>query len=906
MSKPASPPSPAHSSPSGFQDPHDIVMNAPVGIFSSTPEGRYISANMAQAKMLGYDSPQELIEKVTDIASQVYCDPADREKFKKHLERQGEVVNQESRFRRRDGSVLWVSWSARAIRDSSGKTLYYQGFNLDITRNREMGKALQQSEQYYRAVFETSGAAQVIINEDTTIMRSNSRFQELSGYTGQDIDGKKSWTEFVDWQDLKRMKDYHYQRRHDQEKAPKLYEFRFVDRHGRKYNVLLNVDMIPGTTQSVASFIDLSARMEAEKSVREANQRLLAILNNINSLIYVADMDSHEVLFVNQYGRDNLGDIEGRKCWESIQSNQAGPCEFCTNSKLLDFQGKPRGVYRWEFKNTVNNKWFDCHDMAIRWTDGRMVRLEIAVDITGRKETEEKLRRHEGFLQAVFDSIQDGISVLDTELNIIRVNRVMKKWYSSMLPLEGKKCHVAYHGSSKKCGLCPSSRALKTGRLEFDEVPLVQKGIQTGVLELFAFPLVDQAGVCTGVVEYVRDITRRKQAEEEKEKLSAQLNQAQKMESVGMLAGGIAHDFNNLLHAMGGNLQLLEMNKPEGHPDKERLQTIQRSIDRASQLVRQLLLFSRKVEIRRKPLDLNQEIKETVKVLERSIPKMINIDLLLSPDLWTINADPVQVEQVLLNLGTNAADAMPEGGKMEIETRNLNLDNQLAPGLEPGPYVLMIFSDTGTGMDQKSLEQVFDPFFTTKEVGKGTGLGLASVYGAVKAHYGHIICRSEPGQGTSFSIYWPAFPEKVNQAWASDADACGKGGLETIMVVDDDLDIRELTAEALQSFGYNILMACSGEEALELFKEQGNRIELIVLDINMPGMGGHKCLARLLEIDPGVRVLISSGYSARDQAKGLEKSGASGFIGKPYQIKDLLIKIRDILDSGASYPAEGA
>ena len=251
----------------------------------------------------------------------------------------------------------------------------------------------------------------------------------------------------------------------------------------------------------------------------------------------------------------------------------------------------------------------------------------------------------------------------------------------------------------------------------------------------------------------------------QKAKVQGQLAHARKMESVGMLAGGIAHDFNNLLHAMGGNLELLDRKIPEDHPGKKRIQTIQRSINRAAQLVRQMLLFSRKAEAQRQDMDLNRQVKEASEMLERSISKMISIELDLDKDARFINADPIQVEQVLLNLATNAADAMPDGGRLIIETSNVDVDEALAnehTELKSGQYILLTVSDTGCGMDEEILDKVFDPFFTTKEVGKGTGLGLASVYGIIKDHGGYISSHSQPGKGTTFKIYWPGVNTKLD------------------------------------------------------------------------------------------------------------------------------------------------
>jgi PAS domain S-box-containing protein len=396
----------------------------------------------------------------------------------------------------------------------------------------------------------------------------------------------------------------------------------------------------------------------------------------------------------------------------------------------------------------------------------------------------------------------------------------------------------------------------------------------------------------------VRDISERKRAEAEQEKLQNQLLQAQKMESVGILAGGVAHDFNNLLQTMGGNIELLLQGKSEDNPDARRLRNVARSIDRAAQLVRQLLLFGRKAGSRRVRVDLNQEVQEAVHILERTIPKMIALELHLDPSVGPLLADPVQIEQIVLNLAGNAVDAMPDGGKLVLETRNKILDKdfiRIHPDAFAGRHVLLTVTDTGCGMGKETLEHIYDPFFTTKEVGKGTGLGLASVYGIVKAHGGHIQCSSEPGAGTTFKIYLPA-AEQVDDSIADHRQETDhQAGNETILVVDDEPEIRELTREALESLGYTVHSASNGEEAVTFYREHGQDIDLVLLDLNMPGMGGHQCLRELFQIDPAVKVIIASGYTADGHGKDAVNSGAKCFLGKPYQLKELEAAVRGAL-----------
>ena len=301
----------------------------------------------------------------------------------------------------------------------------------------------------------------------------------------------------------------------------------------------------------------------------------------------------------------------------------------------------------------------------------------------------------------------------------------------------------------------------------------------------------------------------------------------------------------------------------------------------------------------RKPVELNHIVEQARKILERTIPKMVDITIQTGGRLWTVMADPVQVEQVLLNLGTNASDAMPDGGKLVIETENVTLDEDYANnhlGAQAGRYVLMTISDAGHGMDRETTQKIFEPFFTTKEIGKGTGLGLASVYGIVKAHGGYIMCYSEVGVGTTFKIYWPAI-ERSDTDDSKDLIAKPpEGGSETILVVDDEENIRDFASQVLTKFGYKALTASSGEEALNIYSGKPKEIDLVLLDIGMPGMGGHKCLQELLKLDPKQKVIIASGYSINGQVKKSIEAGSAGFVGKPYQVFDLLNKVREVLD----------
>ncbi len=397
------------------------------------------------------------------------------------------------------------------------------------------------------------------------------------------------------------------------------------------------------------------------------------------------------------------------------------------------------------------------------------------------------------------------------------------------------------------------------------------------------------------LLHFVRDIT-------ERQRLEAELLQAQKMEAIGTLAGGIAHDFNNVLQIITGYIQLLEIRQLCNDEGQRLVKNIKKAVDRASHITRQLLMYSRKTDFNPVPIDVNEHIVTVCRLLERTIPRMISINLHLQGDLKRIEAEPIQFEQVIMNLAVNARDAMPDGGRLDISTENIHVDKSMArkhAGLNRGDYVLLKVSDTGTGMDEKTLRRIFEPFFSTKEEGKGTGLGLAMVYGIVKKHGGVIYCSSTPGHGTSFSIFLPVYQEKPEkeapEEYEAKERAIGHGENGLILIVDDEPGILEIEKEMILMHHYGVITARSGEEALEIFKKHGDEIGLVILDINMPGMGGYNCLIELKKLSPHIKVLIATGYAGEEHLSKVKEAGIADIIHKPFKINDILPKIRTLL-----------
>jgi two-component system, cell cycle sensor histidine kinase and response regulator CckA len=798
-----------------------------------------------------------------------------------------------------------------------------------IHRLNEKTAGLRESEERFKTLSEMSPLGMSLTNTHGRFEYVNPAFVNIFGYGLSEVPTGREWcaraypdSEYrrrvmADWkEDLLRYPEG--------EIRPRTYEV--ICKDGRRRTILFRPVTLPSGKQLIL-YEDITERKQAEESLRESERRMAQIIEFLPDATFAVNLQGKVTAW--NHAMESLSGISASEMIGKGDYAYAVPFYGRPRPVLIDLVMEPNEEIAGSYASFCSEgerrvsetyltdflgrgpTWFWNTATPLYDPEGRVIgAIESIRDITDRKQQEHELRESEKKFRAVFDGSQDAITLFTKEGKLLDCNPRAVEMYR----LEIKKDFANARPEDFAPPFQPDGRKSNDVLRERIEEAIEKKGgfvcfewlhrRKNG--EIFpAEVLLSSYRLGEDIVlqANVRDTTERKN-------LEAQLRQAQKMEAIGTLAGGIAHDFNNLLQAISGHTQLLLLGKKGKDPDTHELKEIERASGRAAALIRQLLAFSRKVEGERRPIDLNQEIMEIQKVLKRTIPKMIEIEIHLSKDLRTTQADPIQMEQIILNLGSNAADAMPEGGKLMMETQNATLDEEYCRnhlGAVPGEYVLLTVTDRGHGIPRETVQHIFEPFFTTKEIGKGTGLGLASVYGIVKSHSGYITCSSEVGLGTTFHIYLPSIANEGLEHRTPAEKTLPEGGSETILVVDDESSIREFADQLLQRFGYHVLLARSGEEALELYKGRQDDIDLVILDLGMPGIGGYGCLREMLKFDPSARVMIASGYAIDHNRKDVLESGASGYIGKPYQLTDLLTRVRAILDdSGEENPPRPA
>ena len=648
-------------------------------------------------------------------------------------------------------------------------------------------------------------------------------------------------------------------------------------------------------TNVVLNWIDITESKKAEEAQRVSEEKYRLLIENQSDMVVKFSMEG-ELLFVSpSYCKTfdkSQDELLGKKFMPLIHEDDREAAKDAIDkiyqppyTGYVEERAKTKDGWRWQawLNTAVLNEESEVDSII---ATGR--------DINERKRVEQALRESEEKYRRIFENIQDVYyesridgTILEISPSIENVSQYRRK------DLIGGSIYDIYTDPKERDEFL--KLILDTGKVNDFEISLTDKDGSQHPCSITTLLVKDEQNNPIKLVGSMRDISERKQNEEERKKLKAQLQHALKMEAMGTLAGGIAHDFNNLLMAIQGRTSIMLMKKDFSHPDIRHLKGIEENVESAADLTRQLLGFARGGKYEVSPTDLNELVKKQNRMFGRT-KKQITIHGKYEENLWSVEVDRGQIEQVLLNLYVNAWQAMPGGGDLYLETENLTLDQtDVKPfSIEPGRYVKISVTDTGVGMDKATREKIFEPFFTTKEMGRGTGLGLASAYGIIKNHGGFINVYSEKGHGTTFNVYLPASEKKIIEEKKPAGDTLR--GTETVLFVDDEDMIIEVAEELFEELGYKVLTTGSGREAIETYEKNKERIDMVLLDMVMPDMSGGETYDKLKEINPDVKVLLASGYSMNGTATEIMDRGCNGFIQKPFKMKELSQKLREILD----------
>jgi PAS domain S-box-containing protein len=808
-----------------------------------------------------------------------------------------------------NGQPFWFSTNLQPIRDGHGHVKAVQAVVRDISSLKQAEQALRKSEERLRQVVRVSHIGIFDHDHLTNTIYWSPQQRAIYGWGPDETVTLPAYLECVYPEDRERIAAA--VRRAHNPAGDGLFdvEHRIVRRDGAIRRLTTRSQTFfdgEGGARHPARTVGAVRDITEHKQAEEMTTRLGRILDASLNEIYIFEANTFQFIQVNQGAQENLGysmaelrhltplDLKPEftpeafaKLLEPLRTGEKEKIRFTTIHRRKDNSSYPVEVY-----------------LQLSTFESSPVFIAIILDITERKQAEAALERSEKHFRSLIENALDIITILNSDSSIRyespSIERVLgykpeelvgQNVFEFVHP--GDLPHVikTFTERSQIAGLAPPI-----------EVRFRHKDGSWCILEVISSNLLDDP-VMAGIVVNSRDITARRQLEE-------QFRQSHKMEAIGKLAGGVAHDFNNILTVITGYTELLLQLHPDEH-DAERkdLEQIKRAGDRAASLTRQLLAFSRQQILQLRVLNLNDVVADMSKMLRRLIGEDIDLVILLDEELGHVKADPGQIEQVILNLAINARDAMPQGGKLTIETANVNLDEDYARRyveVEPGPYVMLAVSDTGIGMDEEIQSHLFEPFFTTKEQGKGTGLGLATVHGIVNQSGGRIWVYSEPEQGTTFKIYLPRTDEAIESGDWDQAPAKLLWGSETILLVEDEDMVRELARHILTENGYAVVAARHGEEALQFCKRHGGPIHLLLTDVIMPhGMSGRQLAERLALLRPEMKILYMSGYT--DNAivhHGVLDSGIN-FLQKPFAMDVLVSKVRQALDTPQSKLVNG-
>ncbi|MHC4600656.1 MAG: hybrid sensor histidine kinase/response regulator [Planctomycetota bacterium] len=674
---------------------------------------------------------------------------------------------------------------------------------------------------------------------------------------------------------------------------------KFLALDGRVMDVVVSgipIESFEGKPATMVVFQDVTEQKRAQEVLERERRRFISVFEALHAYIVLIAPD-HSIHFANRFFRDTFGDPEGKKCYQVFVEGDH-PCNLCRSFGTLE-TGKPG---QWEWTDPKRGNTYRIYSYPFASEEGAPLILEMGIDITDSKFAEKALKESEGRYRLLFENSPIGISVVDLET---RKALYVNPAFCTMLGYtEGEFKSMPFHTLTRddaQKGVIERFGKLEEGTSTFaTSTPFLRKDGTVVYINCNAGPARVDGRPCS--IGFHVDVTEVMTVMEERRKFHQQMQQTQKLESLGVLAGGIAHDFNNLLTGVLGNADLARMELDTDHPARPFIHHVETATRRLADLTNQMLAYSGRGQFVVEPLHLSNLVEEMGRLLEISISKDVDLVYEVEADLPLIKADPTQIRQVIMNLITNASEALEDRpGRIVARTGAVEADRKilgetvLGEALPEGSYVFLEVSDTGRGMDAETCAKIFDPFYTTKFTGRG--LGLAAVLGIVRSHGGAIRLDSEPGQGTTFRVLLPATPETRDSTRkrVRTGEWLGSG---TILVIDDEKAVRLVAKDMLEKAGFTVLTAGGGKEGLERFQEHRKTIRAVLLDLTMPKMGGEETFMAIRRLQPDVPVILFSGYTERDATRRFAGKGLSGFVQKPFDSRRLIRPLRAVLEGG--------
>ena len=871
-----------------------LFENAPTGMFQSYPDGRrFLRVNRSYAVMLGYGSPEELMSAVTDTETQIYADPKILGDLLDGLDR-NEWYQTEHPLLRRDGSEMTGRLAVRKVLNPDGTTACLEGIVEDVTERREIERVLRESEKQYRNLMENAPFPAIISSpEDNRVLYINQRAAELLGISSEDVIGRT----IEDFYDKPGERGLLLQQLH-RTGAVRDCEVRLKNTEGKRIWALLSANKTYYNNQKAVfvSINDITKRKLALDRLRESEVRYRTLFDNANDAALLVRNDvfidcNPKALTIFGCARK---DFVGKSVCTFSPPLQ--PDGLDSKKKSLEkltaaLAGRPQ-YFEWTHRRHDGSLFEAEVGLNHIEIEGETLVQAIVRDVTERKRSEKALQESEEKYRSVVESSFVGFFIVQDNLYRF-VNRgfceITGYAYDELIgrlsPLD-----LTYPADKKAVELAIRKRMTgEVGAIEY-HCRIVRKNGGIGYVKVFGTSLVYNGKRATAGT--IIDETREKDLEQ-------QLLRTQKLEAIGTLAGGIAHDFNNILAGIMGFAEMVQDDMPPDSREYHRLGLVLKGAHRGRNLVRQILTFSRRAEQEQEPVALSGIVEESLNLLRPLLPATTEIRSKGETGGDMILADSAQIHQVLMNLCTNGAHAMgKKGGVLEIAVGKEHFkkgDPMPSPGMKHGDYVTLTVSDTGSGIKPEVLERIFDPFFTTKSHGEGTGLGLSVVHGIVKSHGGFIIVESEPGKGSMFRIYLPKLERP--DALTARKEYAGSGGKECILFVDDEDILVELNENRLTQLGYEVVTTTSSLDALEIFKKDPHKFDLVITDYTMPGMTGVDLARKLLKVRSDIPVILCTGYNDHISADKVGKAGVRGFFLKPQSRNELDLTIRRILDA---------